>query len=139
MGSRTIWRRVLVVVGTIGLIIGTIDPLEGSVLILAGIILITGAVFTGGSKHRTLLMWSLLLALMGVAGLWIISDLGGVGGDTGRSMWWLVPILTPYVLGWLLGIIGMVLVLREFFTRNRTVDPPGGDAAHRGGTIKRGA
>lgn len=131
MTRPRLWGKVLVVIGTIGLFIGTIDPLEGSVLILAGIILITVAVFMGGSKYRTLLLWSLVLTTVGVTAMWIISGFGGVGGDTGRSLWWLVPIVTPYALGWLLGVIGMVLVFREFFSKNRT----GKGAAHTSGIV----
>lgn len=117
MGGRAAWVRPLLIVGTVGLVIGTIDPLEGSVLILAGVALITLGSFLGGSRHRRLLAWSLALVSVGVGAVWISSLYGGFGGDTGRSLWWLVPVLAPYVLGWLLGVVGTVRLFREVFRR----------------------
>jgi hypothetical protein len=35
MNSRTLWSRILKVVGGIAMLVGTLDPLEGSLLILA--------------------------------------------------------------------------------------------------------
>lgn len=116
------WHKILVVVGAVGLAVGTIDPLEGSVLILAGVLLIAVGGLAGGRRHRRLLVWSLLLTLVGVAAMWILSLLGGVGGSTGLSAWWLLPSVAPYALGWLLAVIGTVLVLREFFGKRRAVE-----------------
>ena len=137
MTGRTAWTRPLLIIGTLGLVVGTIDPLEGSVLIVAGVALITLAAFLGGSRHRRLLASSLVIVGAGVAGMWIISGYGGVGGDTGRSMWWLVPILVPYVLGWLLAVVGIVRLFRETFRRRpqpgRQPDANGGP---RSGAVK---
>ena len=57
---------------------------------------------------RTLLM----AAQAGVAALFGLSALGGIGGDSGRSMWWAV-LLVPYVTGWVLALVESVRVLRE--------------------------
>ena len=137
MTGRTAWTRPLLIIGTLGLVVGTIDPLEGSVLIVAGVALITLAAFLGGSRHRRLLALSLVILGAGVAGMWIISGYGGLGVDTGRSMWWLVPILVPYVLGWLLAVVGIVRLFRETFRRRpqpgRQPDANGGP---RSGAVK---
>jgi hypothetical protein len=44
----------------------------------------------------------------------VLSWFGGVGGDTGRSMWWLVVVI-PYPVGWVIGLVGAVLTLVEYF------------------------
>lgn len=116
--GRGAWARPLLVIGATGLVVGTIDPLEGAVLILAGVALITLAAFLGGSRHRRILTWALALLSVGVAAVWISSLYGGFGDGTGRSLWWLVPVLAPYLLGWLLGVVGTVLAFREFFRRS---------------------
>lgn len=43
-----------------------------------------------------------------------LSWFGGVGDDSGHSMWWLL-IVIPYPIRWILGLIGAVLVLVELF------------------------
>lgn len=137
MTGRAAWTRPLLIIGTLGLVVGTIDPLEGSVLIVAGVALITLAAFLGGSRHRRLLASSLVIIGAGVAGMWIISGYGGVGGDTGRSMWWLVPILVPYVLGWLLAVVGTVRLFRETFRRRPQPDlQPDANGGPRSGAVK---
>ena len=113
MTTRMTWVNILLVVGTIGLVIGTIDPLEGSVLIVAGLILNTLAAYLASSRQRGLFTWALSVAAVSVGALFGISFLGGVGGDTGRSMWWLLPIGVPYVLSWGMGVIATVRIYRE--------------------------
>ncbi|MDR7328591.1 hypothetical protein [Corynebacterium guangdongense] len=113
MTARMIWVNVLLAVGTLGLVIGTIDPLEGSVLIVAGLILNTLAAWIASSRQRGLFTWALGVAVLSVGALFGVSFLGGVGGDTGRSLWWLLPIVVPYVLGWGLGVIATVRLYRE--------------------------
>ncbi|WP_156226957.1 hypothetical protein [Corynebacterium comes] len=135
MTGRAYLVRGLAVIGLLGLVIGTLDPLEGSVLIVAGVALITLAAFLGGSRHRSLLAWSLVIIVLAVAGMWISSLYGGFGGDTGRSLWWLVPVLAPYILGWLLAVVGTVRLFRETFRRGTH---PGGEA-DANGRPRRGA
>ena len=36
MNTRSLWSRILVIIGSIAILLGAIDPLEGSVVILAG-------------------------------------------------------------------------------------------------------
>ena len=49
---------------------------------------------------------------LGVATLWAMSALGGVGGDTGRSIWWLL-VLLPYPVGWILAVVLAARTLSE--------------------------
>lgn len=44
--------------------------------------------------------------------LWVVSAIGGIGGNTGRPVWWAL-ILIPYPAGLLLGLIVRVRKLRE--------------------------
>jgi hypothetical protein len=94
------------------MLIGAIDPLEGSLIIVAG----TGMVALGGllgrSRHRLLIYWSFVLVAVGVGVLWVLSAFGGIGGSTGRSMWWGLVIL-PYPVGWIMGLVGAIRRLRE--------------------------
>jgi hypothetical protein len=117
MNAPMMWSRVLLIVGLLGMLIGAIDPLEGSVVILPSAALVALGGFLGRGRHRTLLLWSLALAAAGVAALFILSWLGGLGGNSDRSMWWAVAIL-PYPVGWVMGLVGGVLSLIEQF-RNR--------------------
>ena len=41
-----------------------------------------------------------------------MSALGGVGGTSGRSIWWILLCL-PYPIGWVLGLVGAARKLRE--------------------------
>jgi hypothetical protein len=91
MNARMLWSRILVVVGGIAMLLGAIDPLEGSLIILIGSVLIA----------------------VGVGLMWGVSAFGGLGGTTGRSLWWGLVIL-PYPVGWIMGIIGLILRLIEF-------------------------
>ncbi|HEU4927443.1 MAG TPA: DUF6064 family protein [Vicinamibacterales bacterium] len=108
--ARNHFRR-LVIIGLTLMAVGVIDPLEGSMVILGGSVLIAlGTVFSRGSYRVPLL--ALLLIGGGVSALFVISSLGGVGGNTGRSLWWLL-LCAPDPLGWILGLVGGVRALRQ--------------------------
>ena len=112
MSQSSRWSRILGIAGFVGMLIGVIDPLEGSVVILAGVALAALGARLGKSRHRKLLYWSFGLALIGVGAMWGLSVIGGIGGNTGRSIWWALTI-APYPVGWILGIIGALKRLRE--------------------------
>jgi hypothetical protein len=103
--------RWLVIVGLVLMVIGVVDPMEGSVVILAGSILVAVGAFFSRTRYR-LPVTALVLIAVGVGAMFGMSALGGVGGDTGRSIWWLVLCL-PYPIGWILGLIGAASKLRE--------------------------
>jgi hypothetical protein len=115
MNARMLWSRILIVIGSIAMLIGVIDPLEGSLIILLGSGLITLATFLGKSRHRLLLywMWVFILITVGVGAMWWLTALGGIGGNTGRSMAWGLVVL-PFPIGWIMGIIGIIVRLIEF-------------------------
>ena len=104
--------KILLIVGFIAMLIGMIDPLEGSVVILAGSCMLAISAFLSKSKRSLILYLSFALIAIGVGLLFVLSAFGGVGGDTGRSYWWLLVVL-PYPVGWILGIIGTIIMMRE--------------------------
>jgi hypothetical protein len=93
------------------MVIGALDPLEGSLLILPSTGLVALGAWLGLNPARKLVSWALLLVAVGVGVLWGMSSVGGLGGDTGRSMWWAL-LLLPYPVGWILGVIGAARALR---------------------------
>jgi hypothetical protein len=114
--------KALLVVGFIGMLVGAIDPLEGSLVILpAGGLVALGAILAK-SRYRTLLVTGFILIAGGVGALWALSAVGGIGGDTGRSMGWAI-VLSPYPIGWLMEIAGGILVLIDTFKRPAAMGP----------------
>jgi hypothetical protein len=93
------------------MVLGAVDPLEGSLLILPATGLVALGAWLAKSRERRRLYWALALVAVGVGLLWGISAIGGVGGSTGRSKWWLL-LLLPYPIGWVLGLVGGVRALR---------------------------
>ena len=111
MTRPTRWSRPLIIIGLVGMVIGALDPLEGSLLILPSTGLVALGAWLGLNPARKLVSWALLLVAVGVGVLWGMSSVGGLGGDTGRSMWWAL-LLLPYPVGWILGVIGAARALR---------------------------
>src|ERR1035437_10511793 len=95
--SRSLWSRILIVLGSIAMVVGAIDPMEGSAIILPGSLLV--ALGPGlGPPDRRLIAYRVavfILIAIGVGALWGLSAVGGFGGSSGLSMWWGVLIL-PY-------------------------------------------
>lgn len=112
MKGRDRWSRILVVVGLVAMCVGAVDPLEGSLIILPGTGMVALGARLGNSRHKSLLTWSFVLVAVGVGLLWGLSALGGIGGESGRSMWWGL-VLLPYPVGWVMGLIGAIRRLRE--------------------------
>ena len=104
--------RSLIIVGVAAVIVGTIDPLEGSIAILAGFALIAAAAYLRHSRHRIGLYWAVPLVAIGVGMMFLFSSFGGIGGSTGRSMWWALTML-PYPIGWMLGVVQSIRLLRD--------------------------
>jgi hypothetical protein len=57
MKARTLWSRILKVVGGIAMLLGSLDPMEGSLLILTGSGLAALGVYLGGRERRTVVYW----------------------------------------------------------------------------------
>jgi hypothetical protein len=107
MNARSLWSRILVIVGSIAMLVGALDPMEGSVIILPGSGLVALGTFLSQSERRWIAyrMWVFILIAIGVGAMWGLTMVGGFGGNSGRSMWWGVLIL-PYLIGWSMGIWG---------------------------------
>jgi hypothetical protein len=105
--SRSLWSRILIVLGSIGMLAGAIDPMEGSLIILPGSLLVALGTFLGPCERRLIAyrVWVFILVAIGVGALWGLTMVGGVGGKSGHSMWWGVLVL-PYLIGWSMGIWG---------------------------------
>lgn len=112
MNERSLWSRILVIVGSIAMLFGALDPLEGSVVILAGSALVVLGTFLGQAERQLLLYWiaTFVLIAVGVGAMFALSAIGGIGGDSGHSMWWGVFVL-PYPVGWIMGIVSLLFRL----------------------------
>lgn len=107
LNARRILARLLVIAGGIAMLAGAFDPLEGAGVILAGSASFLVGTWFGVTGHRCI-GYRLLVFIMiavGVGAMWVLSSMGGFGGDSGLSMWWGLLIL-PYLIGWSLGIWG---------------------------------
>jgi hypothetical protein len=104
--------RLPVILGLVLMVLGAVDPLEGSVVILLGSALVALGAFLSQTHRYKLQLTALALITIGVGALFGLSAIGGVGGTTGRSYWWLL-LCVPYPLGWVVGIIGAARKLRE--------------------------
>jgi hypothetical protein len=105
--SRSLWSRILIVLGSLGMLVGAIDPMEGSIIILPGSLLVAVGTFLGHGERQLIAyrVWVFILVAIGVGAMWGLSMVGGIGGTSGHSMWWGVLIL-PYLIGWSMGIWG---------------------------------
>lgn len=116
MNTRTLWPRILIIAGALAMLLGSLDPLEGSVVILPGSGLIALGTFLGKGKRGAIRYWLWVFGLIavGVAAMFVVSAFGGIGGKSGRSMWWGVLIL-PYPVGWLMTLVGGILAAIRYF------------------------
>jgi hypothetical protein len=89
------------------MLVGALDPMDGALVILGGSGLVALGTFMAQSE-RGLLAYRVgvfILIALGVGAMWVMSNAGGFGGHSGRSIWWGVLIL-PYLVGWSMGIWG---------------------------------
>ena len=109
MKARVAWPRILAIPGGIAMLAGALDPLEGSVIIVAGSGLVALSTFLGDTRRGLRVYWICVFTLIavGVGAMFALSAMGGVGGRTGRSSWWALPVL-PYPVGWIMGMVSLV-------------------------------
>ena len=110
MDKHRLWLILLVGAGLLAMIIGALDPLEGGFIILFGSGLTALGAFLSKSPYRKFVYWAFGLTALGMAVVMIWSCFGGVGGNTGRSAWWLLTAL-PYPVGWVMSLVGAVRLL----------------------------
>lgn len=108
MKTRINWLRIAWLFGVIALIIGVIDPLEGSVLIVLGSIVLAVTAYLKNDVHWKVFMIAALLIITGVSFMFYLSSLGGIGGDSDKSLWW-GALIIPYPAGWLLAVIMLII------------------------------
>lgn len=99
------------IAGVILVLLGTLDPLEGSILILIGSGLLAFVTHLFPDPHARLYRLAAILIAIGVVALWVLSSLGGFGGESDLSWNWGLLIL-PYPIGWL--ILLVLFYLRLF-------------------------
>lgn len=109
MKEKAKWTRVIHLIGVIALIVGAVDPLEGSVVIIAGSALLALSAYVTSDRHSKIFTAALIMIVVGVAFMFYFSSLGGFGG-TSKLSWWLVLLILPFPIGWL--IIISVLIKR---------------------------
>jgi hypothetical protein len=117
---KQVVARILFPVGIIALIVGALDPLEGSVLILAGSGLLAFSTWLG-NQARSLAVyrtWLFAMIAFGVLAMFVLSAMGGLGGETGLSPWWAL-VLLPYPVGWLLEVANLIAGAIRRFRRRR--------------------
>ena len=110
MNVRKFCWQTLVIVGLVAMLLGAVDPMEGSLLILPGSALVAAGALLSNSPQRNALGGAFVLVAVGVGALFGLSAVGGVGGQSGHSMWWLLAVL-PYPAGWLLGLGGVLALV----------------------------
>ena len=95
MNTPNFWSRILIVLGGLSMLVGAVDPMEGSVLILPGSGLFAIGTYLARDDRRSVAfrVWMFLLIAFGVAALWGLTLAGGVGGTSGRSIWWAALVL----------------------------------------------
>ena len=93
------------------MLIGAVDPIEGGLLIVPGSGLVALGALLGKSPHRRFLFWSFVLVVVGVGAGVGFSTIGGFGDPPGHSWWWAL-LLLPYPVGWIMGLVGAIRILR---------------------------
>ncbi len=109
MNTRKLWSRISVIVGGFAMLVGAIDPVERAVVILAGSGLVALGTFLGQTGRQSFAYCILIFFLIavGVGAMFVLSAFGGIGGNSGHSMWWGVLIL-PFPAGWIMGMVSLL-------------------------------
>lgn len=112
MNALKLASGTLIGLGTIAMIVGALDPLEGSLMILLGSGAVTLGVFLSKAGRGLLIYWISTFALIsvGVSAMFVLSALGGIGGNQGLSLWWGL-LIAPYPIGWTMGILSQIFWL----------------------------
>ena len=109
-GAR--WKLGVEIVGFALLAAGAGDPLEGSVLIAAGGALAVSGAWWSRSRRRKLIYLAFALLIAGIGAMFALGRMSGVGGASGRSLWWALAVL-PYPAGWILMLARLILCFRD--------------------------
>ncbi|MDR7328592.1 hypothetical protein [Corynebacterium guangdongense] len=101
--------RPLMIVGTVGLVIGLFPQ-----MLPWGVALMALAAHVLGGRRRVLLTWALGVSAVGgmmiMVNYWLaMAGVGRFGSEPGAGL----LVAAPYYLGWVLGIVGTVLLYRD--------------------------
>lgn len=113
--DQTKKHQIAFIVGVVFFLMGTIDPLEGSILVALGAGVLAWVSYLAKEPHFKYYRIAAILIGIGVVLLWVLSSMGGFGGESGRPDSWGL-ILIPYPVGWL---IVLVLLFRRLFVPHR--------------------
>lgn len=103
--------RYLLIAGLVLMVAGALDPMEGSVVILAGSARAAIAAYFGHLPRAGAIELAFVLIAVGVASLFGFSAVGGIGGTSQYSMWWVLTMV-PYPIGWIVGLAATISALR---------------------------
>jgi hypothetical protein len=114
MIARLLKSRTTLLTALILMALGVLDPLEGAIVILVGVGLAALHARFINHLNRKMLYWVSAFVAIGIGAMVMLSVLGGIGGKSGRSLWWGLLIL-PYPIGWLMGLgFGIRMLFNEF-------------------------
>ncbi|MBI5426234.1 MAG: hypothetical protein HZA32_19340 [Opitutae bacterium] len=107
MTTREKWGQALAILGGLAVLVGGIDPLDGGVVLFAGTALLAAAAFVSPADRtvQRARATNFALAAFGFGAIGVLSSGGGVGGATGRPLFWALLGL-PLVAGWSLSFWG---------------------------------
>lgn len=112
------WNAIFFRIGVILFIIGTLDPMEGSILILIGSIVFAAVSISTQKKYWKTFTCAAILIAFGVGCLFLLSALGGFGGNSSMSWWWGLTIL-PYPIGWVLNVVYLIKTRRIYLHQKK--------------------
>ena len=97
----------LITGGFLAILLGAVDPMEGSLIILAGSAMVAMGTALRKDDRRLVAFRAYAFAMiaLGVAALWGLSMIGGIGGKSDLSLWWGVTVF-PYLIGWSASVWG---------------------------------
>ena len=104
MITRNRWTFGLAVAGLAGLVLSALDPLEGAIVSVISAIVLAVSAHMAHGRLRSPLLWAAAMIAAGFAVMVGFSQLGGIGGNSGRSIW-LALFILPYPVGWLMGVV----------------------------------
>jgi uncharacterized integral membrane protein len=85
-------------------------------LILPGSGMVALGALLGRNAQWKLLGSAFVLVAFGVGAMVGLGTVGGVGGRSEHSMWWLLTVL-PYPVGWIMGLWGVVALVGSGWPR----------------------
>jgi hypothetical protein len=119
---RITWSQIFIAAGLGGMIAGAIDPLEGWPEIAIGCVAVAVGAGIESSRYWVVILVGSVLIGLGVAAMLLLSQMGGIGGNSGRSMWWGLTIL-PYPVGWFVELVAGVFAFIETIKKSRAQRP----------------